>query len=203
MQIDQIISKIASTPPKGRRRLVALVGAPASGKTTLAHEIADRSDATFVVPMDGFHLDNDILDKRGLRARKGSPPTFDAAGFAHLLRRLAAGEDAIYPTFDRALDKSIAGSGEIAPGCETILVEGNYLLLDDPDWKALRPLWDLTLKLEVPREALRERLLERWRSFGFSEEDAAKKADENDLPNADLVNSSSFAADIVLQDVKL
>ena len=203
MTLDEIVTKINETPKAGRRRLVGLVGAPASGKTTLAHQLAKKDVSISMVPMDGYHLDNAILEKRGLLARKGAPETFDTAGFTHLLRRLADGEDAIYPTFDRVTDRSIAGSGEIDTGCETILVEGNYLLLDRPDWRPLANLWDLSFKLDVPRDALRERLLERWRTHGFDEKDSVRKTDENDLPNADLVNSASLAADITLTDLKL
>lgn len=203
MTPKEIVDQINGAPKSGRRRLVGLVGAPASGKTTLAHAIAALDETISVVPMDGYHLDNVILEKRGLLARKGAPETFDAAGFAHLLRRLAAGEDAIYPTFDRATDRSIAGSGEIGDGCETILVEGNYLLLDRPQWRPLADLWDLSLFLDVPMDALRQRLLDRWDKYGFDKQAAARKADENDLPNATLVYTSSLPADITLNDVKL
>lgn len=203
MTPKDIVEMINGAPKAGRRRLVGLVGAPASGKTTLAHAIAALDDTISVVPMDGYHLDNGLLEKRGLLARKGAPETFDAAGFAHLLRRLASGEDAIYPTFDRTSDRSIAGSGEISDGCETILVEGNYLLLDRPQWRPLADLWDLSLFLDVPMDALRQRLLDRWNTYGFDEEAAARKADENDLPNASLVYNASLPADITLNAVKL
>lgn len=203
MTLDEIVEKIVGAPKSGRRRLVGLVGAPASGKTTLAHVLAARDPSISVVPMDGFHLDNTILEKRGLLSRKGAPETFDAAGFVHLLSRLSSGENAIYPTFDRSTDRSIAGSGEIADNCETILVEGNYLLLDRPEWQPLTRMWDLSLKLDVPRDELRARLLARWHAYGFDDATAARKADENDLPNAELVNSSSLPADIVLTAVDL
>ena len=85
---DRVHARRADQP----RVLVALAGAPGSGKSTLATELArrlrDQRLACEVVPMDGFHLDNAVLDARGLRARKGSPETFDADGFVHLVRRL-------------------------------------------------------------------------------------------------------------------
>jgi pantothenate kinase len=203
MKIPDILTRISDAPKKGRRRLVGLIGAPASGKTTLAHALASAEPTISVVPMDGFHLDNTILEKRGLLARKGAPDTFDAAGFIHLLGRLAAGEDAIYPLFDRSTERSIAGAGEITTPCETILVEGNYLLLDRPEWRPLRHMWDLTFKLNVPRDDLRARLLERWRLYGYPDEEAVRKTDQNDLPNADLVDSTSFPADVLLTGVDL
>ena len=52
----------------------ALLGPSGCGKSTLATELARRLSAqrrkTIVVPMDGFHLDNAILETRGLTQRK-------------------------------------------------------------------------------------------------------------------------------------
>lgn len=207
MMLEDITDAIRSRSSGASRYVVGVAGPPGSGKSTLAESVLAglkaSGEAAAMVPMDGFHLDNAILNKRNLLARKGAPQTFDVDGFVHLLSRLASGENAVYPLFDRATDRSIAGAAEIEEGCQTILVEGNYLLLDAPGWRDLSGLWDLTIKLDVPRDALRARLLERWRTFGYSPEDAMVKADENDLPNADLVNNGSLKPDILVQNLKL
>ena len=76
------------------RFIVALVGAPGSGKSTVARRLVDLVDRErsglnpVVVPMDGFHLDNSVLDRLGLRARKGAPQTFDACGYINALSRI-------------------------------------------------------------------------------------------------------------------
>ncbi len=80
--------------------------------------------------MDGFHLDNRILDARGLRPRKGAPETFDAAGFIHMIRRLATEDEVIIPVFDRPRDIAIAGAQVIGATTKIAVVEGNYLLLE-------------------------------------------------------------------------
>jgi len=72
--------------PKGRR-LIAIAGAPASGKSTLAARVVEGLNAQVpgraaVVPMDGFHLDDTVLSARGDLARKGAPHTFDVLGRA-------------------------------------------------------------------------------------------------------------------------
>ena len=87
--------------------------------------------------MDGFHLDNHVLDALGLRHRKGAPQTFDVAGLLALLARLQSEDVLYYPTFDRARDLSIAGSGQITAETTTVVVEGNYLLLDAPQWREI------------------------------------------------------------------
>ena len=77
------------------RVIVAVAGAPGSGKSTFAAELARRLMArgrrSVVVPMDGFHLDNAVLEARNLLPRKGAPETFDAQGFVRLIRAIKAG----------------------------------------------------------------------------------------------------------------
>ena len=148
--------------------------------------------------MDGFHLDNAILDQRGLRARKGSPETFDLAGFASLLDRLKREGEVVIPTFDRSRDISIGSSQVIKADMMTVIVEGNYLLLDRPGWRGLAKLWDFSVFLGVQPLELERRLLERWRAHGLSEQDAMSKAQGNDLPNAALVTESALPADLMI-----
>src|SRR5258705_871275 len=96
---------------RGRRgrSIVGICGPPAAGKSTLSAALSEALNihdglSTVAVPMDGFHLSNVELDRLGLAHRKGAPETFDAAGFAHLRRRLRAGEDPVYdPHFSRKL----------------------------------------------------------------------------------------------------
>jgi len=187
-----------------RRLLVAICGAPGAGKSTLAAALCDALNASEpgraeIMPMDGYHLDNALLDRRGLRARKGSPPTFDTASLARDLALVrAADRPVILPVFDRDLDLSRAGAREVARDVRVILVEGNYLLLDLDPWRELVPMFDLTVYLDVPETELERRLIQRWLDHGHSPEDARARALGNDIPNARLVTRASRPADIVL-----
>lgn len=148
--------------------------------------------------MDGFHLDNPILAERGLLDRKGAPQTFDAAGFRHLVARLHNEDDVYYPVFDRGRDIATAGAGLLDSGCDTVIIEGNYLLYDAPVWRDLLDLWDLSIRLDIPLATLKGRLVKRWRTYGASEEEATARMQRNDLPNAELVLASSLPADITI-----
>lgn len=184
--------------PGPRRALVALAGAPASGKSTLSEALvrALGADAA-VMPMDGYHLDNAILDARGDRPRKGAPWTFDVAGLARDLARLRADDGLVLvPVFDRTLDLSRAAAREIGPEVRIVIVEGNYLLLDQAPWDGLAPFWDVTLALDVPQEVLRARLIARWRDHGHDPAAAEARALSNDLPNAMTVRTRSRRADL-------
>jgi len=137
--------------------------------------------------MDGFHLDNPVLEARGLRARKGAPETFDLAGFRALLERLQREDEVMAPRFSRDLEAAIGSAVEIGPAVKVVIVEGNYLLLDEPGWRDLREFWSFSVFLDVPPEELTRRLAERWLSHGLSEAEAQTKLEANDLPNADRV----------------
>lgn len=200
-ELDTLAARIMQVQCKGRR-LVALAGAPASGKSTLAEALAEalgRAGASVqVVPMDGFHLDNHILEARGLLARKGAPETFDAAGFVHLVARLKAEHDVVYPLFDRSRDIAVAGAGHVDGTCDTVVVEGNYLLFDEDPWRQLMPLWDMSIRLTTPVPVLRERLVARWLAHGLPPHEAKARAEGNDLENAKRIAAQALEGDISL-----
>ena len=93
-------------------------GRPAAGKSTLAAALVDGADrrhgpgTAIVLPMDGFHLANEVLEALGRRQRKGAPDTFDAAGFAALVERVARRDEPVVyaPRFDRSREEAIAGA---------------------------------------------------------------------------------------------
>ncbi|MEP0960810.1 MAG: nucleoside/nucleotide kinase family protein [Roseobacter sp.] len=196
----EILNRVLSVPPRFKRRIVALAGPPASGKSTLAERLAEILPAASVVPMDGFHLDNRILSERNLRARKGAPDTFDVAGFYHLLDRLRNEEEVFYPLFDRKRDCAVAGAGRIDKTTQTIVAEGNYLLLDTNEWRRLHSFWDVSLYLDVPETTLRTRLMQRWLDHGFSQQDAETKVDTNDMPNAKMTAQKRINPDMILKE---
>lgn len=200
--VNALSDQIAPLRDGTSRVIVAIAGPPASGKTTLAAELARRLNAqkceTSVVPQDGFHLDNQVLEARGDLARKGAPHTFDGAGFVHTMRRLKERVDVAVPVFDRTRDLAIAGARIIPARAEVIIVEGNYLLFDDAPWFNLAPIWTLSVRLEVPMDELRSRLIQRWLHHGLSAPAAKRRAETNDIPNAQSVIDKALPATLTL-----
>ncbi len=186
---------------RGGRVLCAIAGAPGSGKSTLADRLADllndQPGMAAVLPMDGFHYDDLHLVPAGLRPVKGSPPTFDVGGLYHTLRRIKAADEAFVavPVFDRSIEIARAGARMIGAEVPVIVVEGNYLLLTTGDWPRLRPLFDVTVMVDVPEPVLRARLRARWEGYGLTEDQIAWKLDGNDLPNGRLILRDSAPAD--------
>ncbi len=191
----------------GGRVIVALAGAPGSGKSTLADKLAGKLNArqpglAAVLPMDGYHYDDLHLVPAGLRPRKGAPMTFDVGGLYHTLKRMRArDEDEVaVPVFDRKIEIARAGARLIPREVPVIVVEGNWLLLNQSPWDRLHPMFDLTVMVEVPEHVLRARLRGRWERLGLTEAEIIAKLDENDLPNGRWVRDGSVAADHVIRN---
>jgi fructokinase len=202
--LAQLVQDIANLPRDGRRHLIAVAGAPASGKSVLAANLTEAVCAAGrfarAIPMDGFHLDNRLLDARGLRSRKGAPETFDAAGFVALVKRMKAGGDVVYPVFDRSQDIAIAGAAVIEADCDVAIIEGNYLLFDQEPWSELASLWDLSVWLDVSEAVLRERCVQRWLDHDHTPEAALARAEANDLVNARRIAATRLPADLTCRD---
>jgi pantothenate kinase len=191
--------KAASTD----RLMVAIAGAPGSGKSTLArglcNELIEAGQSAIVVPMDGFHFDDVILNARGHRPRKGAPFTFDVAGFEVLLKRIKVREpDIAIPVFDRSMELARAAADLVTSDAKIVLIEGNYLLLNKAPWDRLRELFGFTILLSVSRDELERRLIQRWLDHGFDMAYAKNWVASNDLLNIDEVIQNSGPADLVV-----
>lgn len=177
------------------RTLIAIGGPPASGKSTLAEHLQRRlnreSMPCGLVPMDGFHLDNDTLRARGLLSRKGAPETFDVKGFRTLIDRLSLEETISVPLFDRACDCVIADAAHIEVQHRHVIIEGNYLFLNQGLWREFHRHWSLSVFIAPPLDILQQRLIKRWLDHGLPEEAAKERAASNDIPNAKLILTHS------------
>jgi pantothenate kinase len=150
--------------------------------------------------MDGFHLADVELERRGLRMSKGAPETFDAWGYAALLARLRERpeHDVLAPAFERDLEQPLAGAIAVPPAAGLVVTEGNYLLLDAAEWRAVRAELDAVWHLRLDDVVRRERLLARHVAFGKSPAEAEAWVARVDDPNAALVEAAAGRADVVL-----
>ncbi len=193
-------SRVVSLLESGRRHILGIVAPPGAGKSTLAQALAAHYPGQVqVVPMDGFHLANSELLRLGRSGRKGAPDTFDAPGYASLLRRIQqqSERETVYaPDFRRDLEEAVAGAIAVLPETRLIVTEGNYLLLDDSSWRGVREQLDEVWYLDVDEALRHQRLLARHIHFGRSRERALSWIASTDEPNAVRIASTRHKADL-------
>jgi len=200
LTFDDLVRRAAALASGGRRGILGIAGAPAAGKTTLAEQLVQALDAVAHVPMDGFHLADVELERLGARDRKGAPDTFDALGYAALLRRLREDEDDIIyaPGFERVIEQPIAGAIPIHRSARLIVSEGNYLLVDDPRWRRVKPLFDEVWYADLDHEERLRRLVDRHMRFGKDESRAVEWATGTDESNAQIILATRDRADLII-----
>lgn len=204
--LDALVAAAVELVGERRRVVLGIAGAPGAGKSTLAEALVDGvsrlrgPDWVAHVPMDGFHLADVQLDRLGARDRKGAPDTFDAEGYAALLRRLVEEPESwVYaPGFERTLEQPIAAAMVVPPAARIVVTEGNYLLLPEPRWQraraALAQVWFVTGGDELRRS----RLVERHVIFGKEPDAAVAWVERTDEANAALIAASADSADRVV-----
>ena len=190
-----------------RRILVFLAAPPATGKSTLLlflaqlaqeHEEFTRVQA---LGMDGFHHPNRYLETHSilrdgvetpLKSIKGAPETFDVV---HLAAKLAAAKEGAtpFPVYDRRIHDVVPDA--LIADAPILLVEGNWLLLDEEPWRALRALADYRIRIDAPSALLKDRLIARKVQGGLSEAEARAFYETSDRRNVERFAAHAGAAD--------
>lgn len=201
LSVAEAIDRAASLAARGRV-LIGIAGCPGAGKSTLSTAITAEVRSSVVVPMDGFHLLNDDLVRLGRRNRKGAPDTFDVDAYVALLERVrqkAPGEIVTAPRYDRAASSPVPDAITVASDVALVITEGNYLLLDDPPWQAVRPLLDEVWFVDIDNSVRVRRLIARHIDFGKTPEEAREWVMRSDEANAERVAASRDRADFVVR----
>jgi pantothenate kinase len=202
---NSLLAKV-TTLGENRRLLLGIAGFPASGKSTLAKDLAKginkdlKNKVAIVVPMDGFHRSNAELKAWGIWELKGIPDSFNPEAFVNLLTGLRENTSSTVgcPAFDRKIEEPSDNAILVQPSHKLIVIEGNYLLLANGTWGKIKPLLDETWYIESNFQKIEPRLLERHIKGGRSPEEARKKMESTDLPNARLIETTKAMADHVI-----
>lgn len=185
-------------------RVVGFTGAPGVGKSEAVARLGKLLDGTVlgtqsllagIIPMDGFHKSNEVLQAEGLSDYKGRPDTFDVVGYLMALDRAHDAKTVVYaPGYDRQLGQAIAARYKVERE-GVVLTEGNYLALQDGAWSLVREAIDLLIHLEASPEVTQARLVARHTHHGRTPEQALAWVQRVDEPNRLLVQSSQARAD--------
>lgn len=203
----------------GRRIVVYLAAPPGLGKSTLAAFLemlskdAKSGDEGIseignvqAAGMDGFHHYGEYLKTHKtmrdgkeitLDEIKGAPETFDTKRLVEYIERLLTETEILWPTYDRT-KHDVVDDGYILDG-DIIILEGNYFLLNDERWEALRQYAAYTIYAYTDIEVLKPRLIQRKVMSGHELSEAEAFYEFSDGRNARLVLEEMPNADLYLK----
>ncbi|KAL5702101.1 hypothetical protein ACHQM5_027360 [Ranunculus cassubicifolius] len=221
---ERIVPTSAAAANPNFKYIVGVAGSPGAGKSTLASEVARRvnklwtqrsnameflvnsPEVAISLPMDGFHLYRHQLDKmenpKEAHARRGAPWTFNPASLLQCLQKLRNEGSVCMPSFDHGVGDPVEEDIFVSLQHKVVIVEGNYLLLEEDIWKDVSSMFDEKWFIEADLDTAMQRVFKRFISEMDLPLDIAKwRIEYNDRPNAELVNKSKRNADLVIRSV--
>lgn len=196
---------------KKERIIIFLAAPPAVGKTTLSQFLEflskelDEFEEIQAVGLDGFHYSNKYLcshttERDGkeiiLKEIKGAAETFNYEAVKGKLSKIKT-ENILWPIYSRALHDIEEDKIKIEKNI--ILIEGNWLLLDEDNWRNLKEYCDYSIMVTAEKELLKERLITRKVMGGLSREAAEEFYEKSDGRNIERVLEKIVKHDLTLQ----
>ncbi len=206
--LGEELVRIVDSLETNRKYILGITGVPGSGKTTTSHCLNTivnnaRPGTSVIVPMDGFHLYRRELDQmenpKEAHARRGAPFTFNPTKFADLLSKINNEGEAKAPSFDHHVGDAVEDDIVITKDHKLVIVEGIYLLIQEPQWQRARKSLDSVWYVDIDVDAAMERVRKRHITTGLTNEAAIERCNNNDKVNALLIEKTKKYADRLVQ----
>ncbi|PWZ33895.1 putative uridine kinase C227.14 [Zea mays] len=219
---EHLLSVLKNIEHLDSKYIVGLAGPPGAGKSTVASEVVRRvntfwsqkhtkgsgaplptKEIAAMLPMDGFHLYRAQLDAMEVNTN------IIVIDFSTLdIQSITVSEMSTYtknrvyaPSFDHGVGDPVENDIFVKPQHKIVIVEGNYLLLEEDVWTEIRDLFDEKWFIDIDIDISMQRVLKRHIATGKEPDVAAWRISYNDRPNAELILESRKNADLVIRSV--
>lgn len=125
--------------------------------------------------------------------RRGAPWTFNPTALLNVLKKIRNEGRALVPSFDHKVGDPVENDISILPEHELILLEGNYVFMDEDIWRDIGALCDERWLVDVDLDAAMARVVKRHQGTGLSLEQAQYRVDTNDRLNGEEISRKSRA----------
>lgn len=195
-----------------RKMVIFLAGPPCAGKSNLALSLQELShEESGLVPLiamslDGFFYSNDYLkhhalirgvEELRLSQIKGAPETYDLNRLRSKLIELRNKRQVQIPVYSER-DHEVNMSGKVLKD-HIVLVEGSYLLLDEPGWRGLSAYCNDSVFLDVTPSELKSRVLKYESQHGIAKSQAEINYTDKYEPNIRRVLSNRLNPAVTLE----
>lgn len=197
------------------RYITAIAGPPGCGKSSIAQLFAhlfkrDYNVDTIILPLDGFHYENDYLKSQKINLKnrivtlydvKGAPETYNTDYYITCLNKLYRGEEFFWPIYSRKLHNPIKNGIKVSKNRAIYIIEGNYLLLNESPWNSLFNYYNRRIFINSRFRFLKKRIVKRKIAGGFSRKEAVKHFIISDRENIKRVLKNSTEYDILINQI--
>jgi len=208
------IEDLAETIKRGANKpfVIGMAGPPGSGKSALSRLFAQMLQSNgvscTVLPMDGFHLENEDLKKKtvlindrriSLHEIKGAKETYDVHSLLRCLEKLEAKQPFYWPVYLRTIHEPVKRGIYVSRRDTVYIVEGNYLFIDHHPWNLIAKHFLLRIFILPKLRLLKSRLIARKRRGGFTRNKARTHYRCTDSRNIREVCDRSTGYDVLIE----
>lgn len=152
--------------------IVGITGSVSAGKSTFAKitqdilEIYFKDKSVELITTDGFLLNNQRLERRGLMDRKGFPETYDRPALIRFLRSIKNNEEEVeFPVYSHKIYDIVPGQTQSINQPDILIIEGiNVLQTPAEDHFFIGDFCDFTIYLDASQKYLESWYLDRFRA---------------------------------------